>query len=135
MPIKEEPSDFEVPINLRNAHDIGCLQLELTYDPELLKVLEVIEGDLSSTMMVEFNTDSPGRVVIGIVDEEGINGDVLAATVKFEVLQRGTPCTLSIANAVAYDVATLNTVPSSSTPGAFEGDADSVTFPVLMFSS
>jgi len=85
--------------------------------------------------MAEFNTDSPGRVVIGIVDEEGINGDVLAATVKFEVLQRGTPCTLSIANAVAYDVATLNTVPSSSTPGAFEGDADSVTFPVLMFSS
>ena len=131
----DRPTEFEVPVQVRNASDVGSLRLELTHDPEVLKVRDVGGGDLSPTAMVEFYTDSPGRVVIGIVDVEGIHGDVVAAAVTFTILQMGTPSHLTIDNVLAYDSQEVRELPSSSSPGEFGGHADSVTFPVLVFVS
>lgn len=127
-------SDFEVPLNLSNASEVGSLRFELVYDAEVLQVSEVKAGDLASTAMIEFNTDSPGSVVIGIVDVSGISGDIQVATVKFKVLQNGAECPLTIENVLAHDVKTLNTLPFTSTPGEFGRNAGSVTFPVLKFN-
>ena len=120
---------------MRNAGDVGSVQFDLTYAPDVLKLLEVITAAAPSTTMVDFNTDSAGRVVIGIVDEEGIDGAALSLSVRFGVLQKGAGCSLTIENAVAYDAATVRPVSASSIPGEFRGDTGLLTPPILMFTS
>ncbi len=132
---QQESAEFEVPLQLMNADHVGSVRLDLMYDPDVLRLLDVIPGEAPPTTMIDFNTDSSGRVVIGIVDEEGIDGDALSLSVRFSILQKGAGCSLSIENVVAYDAATVSPVSMSSSPGEFGGDAGSVTPPVLAFTS
>lgn len=133
-PGQQESIEFEVPIELRNADTVGSVQFDLMYDPDVLKLLEVVTAAVPSTTMVDFNTDSAGCVVIGIVDEEGIDGDALSLSLRFSILQKGAGCSLTIENVLAYDAATVSPVSASPTPGEFRGDTGSVTPPVLVFT-
>ncbi len=130
-----EAAEFEMPIELRNADAVGSVQFDLMYDPDVLRLLEVLIGEKPSTTMVDFNTDSVGRAVIGIVDEEGIDGDALSLSVRFSILQKGAGSSLTIENVVAYDAATVSPVSASPMSGEFGADTGLVTPPVLAFES
>jgi hypothetical protein len=126
-------SEIEVPINVTGASDIGSLRFELDYDATILQVREVVEGDLSSGALFDYNTDNPGCIVIGIVDDAGINGDIELAKIKFEIIQKGTECPLTVGNIFAYNANTLDPLSSSSRSGTFGGSSKAVTPPVLVF--
>jgi len=133
-PGQQESAEFEMPVELRNANEVGSVQFELMYDPDVLKLLEVVTATAPSTTMIDSNTDSAGRAIIGIVDEGGIDGEALSLSMRFGILQKGAGCSLTIENVVAYDAATISPVSASPTLGEFRGDAWSLTPPVLVFT-
>jgi hypothetical protein len=88
----------DVPIHVLGASDLGALHVEVAYDPALLKADTVTRGALAgNNALVEANVDEPGRVVIGIVAPDAINGDGVVANVRFQVIGnsgQGSPLTL-----------------------------------------
>lgn len=77
----------DVPIQVSGANGLGAVHLELTYDPRVLTAKEVTRGALAgSNALVESNVKQPGRVVIGIVSLDGIKGDGVIATARFQVV-------------------------------------------------
>ena len=65
---------MEVPIEVRGASNLGALQLELTYDPQLLELQDIRAGPLARNSLNDFNLDTPGRVRIGEIELAAGNG-------------------------------------------------------------
>lgn len=101
-------SVVEVPIQAVGASNLGAIHLELDYDPQVLTPENVTRGALTgSNALVDFNTDKPGRLVIGLVTLDAINGDGAVAVVHFKVIgQAGTSSTLTLENSKAWESST-----------------------------
>ena len=112
--------EVEVPIILENASNVGSLQVEVSYDASTLKAIEVKAEDLGENAMVEANLDTPGYIIIGIVDSSGINGSGSIVSISFDVLEKDTSSPVTIKNAAAHDANTLVDLPVSLTPGNFK---------------
>jgi hypothetical protein len=76
----------DVPIQAVGASGLGALHVEVAYDPAVLKAEAVTRGALAgANALIEANVDKPGRVVIGVVAPDAINGDSVVANVRFQV--------------------------------------------------
>ncbi len=126
--------EVSVPIQARNADDLGAVHIELGYDADVLTPVDVKAGALSGDAMMEYDTDTPGWVVISVVDSAGMSGDGSLAVVEFEVTGDGdgsSPLTLD--NIEAWDATNVFDVPAQSTPGSFTSSGNSVEAPLLTF--
>lgn len=121
----------DVAINLQNASNVGSLQVELSYDARVLKATEVEAEELGEDAMIEFNIDTPGSIIIGIVDSSGISGNGPVASVSFDVLDNEAESPLNISNTQAHDVNTLVDLPVNAEEGSFA--AGKVIVPLLNF--
>lgn len=102
-------STVEVPIHATGASNLGAIHLELDYDPQVLTPENVTRGKLtgSKNALIDFNTAKPGRLVIGLISLDAINGDGDIALVHFKVIgQAGTSSTLTLENSKAWETAT-----------------------------
>ena len=52
--------EVEVSIDVQDAFNLGSLQLELSYDPQVLDLQEVRAGHLARNALVDSNRDSLG---------------------------------------------------------------------------
>ena len=127
----EGDKEIKVPINLENASNVGSLQIELSYDTSVLQTTKVEAEELGKNAMIEFNMDTPGYIIIGIVDSSGINGSGSVVSISFDVLEKDTASSLTIINAAAHDVNTLVDLPTSLTQGSFA--AGDVSPPSISF--
>jgi hypothetical protein len=123
----------DVAINVQNAPGVGSLQMELVYDASLLEVTGVKPEKLASNAMVESNTGSPGRVIIGIVDSAGINGQGPLVTVSFKVVGKGESCPITLENIAAYRATTLIDIGLKVTNGSVSVKKEVVS-PIIRFS-
>lgn len=129
------PQQVSIPINAENADNIGSLHLELAYDPAVLEPIEVEKGMLAGSAMLESNIDVPGRVVIGMIDTSGINGNGSLAVISFNVVgTNGITSALTLEEVAAHDAASLIDVPTRATSGSFTVEDRSFTAPVILFS-
>lgn len=64
-----------VLIQLRSAQGLGSLQFELTYDPSVLELKDVVAGPNMPPVLLENNVVAPGRLRIAMVGNEPLNGD------------------------------------------------------------
>jgi hypothetical protein len=95
-----------VPVLVEGARDIGALHLELQYDPSVLSVESVENGTLPAARnaMLEFNAGAPGRVVIGLISVDGIQGDGAIAIITFKATGRsGQKTTLELQQCRAWE--------------------------------
>jgi hypothetical protein len=99
----------DVPIQVVGAPSLGAIHLELDYDPQVLTPDTVTRGALAgSNALTDFNTAKPGRLVIGLVTLDAINGDGAVAIVRFKVIgESGTSSTLTLQNSKAWESGTL----------------------------
>lgn len=97
------PLTVEVPIEVRGAVNVGGLQLELIYDPEVLNLQEVRTGTLGRNALLESNNETPGRLKLALVDASGINGDGAVITVIFLPTARGGGGSLTLESVEASD--------------------------------
>ncbi len=120
----------EVPIQVIGTSNVGSLHIELVYDPAVLQPVEKRDGALASGALVEARFDIPGRVVLGLISAQGINGNGEIAAVSFDVLGKdGATSALTLENARANDATTLADIPTAVENGTFRVGAGPV-FPV-----
>ncbi len=125
-------TEVKVPINLEDASNVGSLHIELVYGPSVLEVKKVEAGNLAQNAMIESNLGIPGRVIIGIIDATGINGDGSVVVVSFEIVGEGSSY-LTLENPEAYAAETLSSIMTTVTVGSYQVDGNKVTPPVIAF--
>ena len=108
----------EVNIGASGASNVGSLEFELVYDSTALEAVGVEKGKLADNAMLEFTIARPGRVWVGLVDSNGINGNGSLVTVSFKAVGEGeTASQLTLENIEAYDATTLIDIVTRATPG------------------
>ena len=120
----------EVPIEVMEASNVGSMHIELVYNPDVVQPVEKRDGALASGALVEARFDIPGRVVLGLISAQGINGNGEIAVVSFDVLGKdGATSALTLENVRANDATTLADIPTAVENGTFRVGAGPV-FPV-----
>jgi hypothetical protein len=89
--------NVDVPITIKGASGLGCLQMVLVYDEKLLEVTGVDKGSLLGELAIfDHDTTAPGRLGLGFLsgpkanraELAQIDGDGTVFIVHFKVLGR-----------------------------------------------
>jgi hypothetical protein len=123
----------KVPINFQDASNVGSISIDLTYDAAVLQVLEVKAGELAQNAMLEYNIKNPGRVIIGIVDSSGINGNGAVAKIGFNVVAPSGTTPLTLQAVDTHDATSLIDIINTTSNGSFTGQNQTLTPPVISF--
>ncbi len=129
-----EESIIDVPIEIKNATDVGAVWFDLVYNPDVLTATEVRVDELSRGAEAGFNADTPGRMLIVIQNAPLINGDGILVRAYFEVLDYAGTSTFTLENIQAMNGVTLEYVDAQSSSGNFAAADMTVTAPVIDFS-
>jgi hypothetical protein len=89
--------EVEIPITIKGTAGIGALQLDLTFDPKILEAKTVDKGPLAPNALLEFNSQQPGRLRVGMVIMNGLPAEGIVATAHLSVRGKDgdkTPVTL-----------------------------------------
>ena len=71
-------AQFQVPVQLRGAQDVGSLYVELDYDPAAVEIVSFDFAALPASTLVDHGLE-PGTVSIGVVTSGGLTGDWVIA--------------------------------------------------------
>jgi len=127
--------DLKVSIDARNASSLGSLELTLTYDPTVIKAVSVEKGTLASNASLEYSVDKPGRVWVGMVDANGINGSGALAIINLDVTGSGDKTSsLDFEKVAANRSTNLMEINTQTTPGSVKTKSKAVINPALTFS-
>jgi len=127
---------IEVPVNIEGAANVGSLHFELVYDVAVLRAVDVTGGLVLGDAMLEYSVAAPGRVVVGIIDNEGISGNGSLVLVSFQ--QKGDAemtVSLELENVVAYDAVRITEITITDSPGIFTAGDGTFKAPTLRFTS
>ena len=75
---------IQITINVSNAKDIGSMDISLQYDPDVLSLKHVEKGNLTQNSVMQWNIRGD-KVLIGLIDGNGINGNGSIATLTSDV--------------------------------------------------
>jgi len=108
----------KVPVNANNAGNLGSLEFDLVYDPDVLQPEAVVKGDLADNAMIDFSFARSGRVWVALVDSNGISGSGSLAVISFRRVGSGqTAATLTLENVRAHDATTFIDIITSAKQG------------------
>ena len=98
------PGDqLKVSVSASNADDLGALQAEVTFDPNVLDLQSVSSGELAGEALVDFAVTESGTAKIGIATLEGISGDGELLILEFQVVGGdGDSSTITLGNGEAW---------------------------------
>jgi len=132
---KSTTGEVGMPINLQGASNVGSLHIELVYDSAMLEATGVKAGKLGRNAVIESNLETLGRVIIGIIDASGINGDGSVVTVSFKAKGKEGTSSLTLENLEANDAETLYDIITKASPGEFTAKDNSFTAPAITFAT
>ena len=113
-------SSVEIPINLKSSAGIGSIDAVVSYDASVLQLDSVEKGSLTGNSMIDYNTNTQGRVSLAMADSQGMKGEGSVAVLKFKVLgKEGDKSAINIESASANDAATLIDVRLDTKAGSF----------------
>lgn len=75
---------IQIPVNISNAKDIGSIDISLRYDPNVLSLKNVEKGNRAQNSVIQWNTEGD-KVLIGLIDGNGINGNGSLTIITFDV--------------------------------------------------
>lgn len=124
----------DVPVYLNGANNVGSLEFVLVYEPGVLEVTKVERGALAHNAIIDFGNRTSGRLWVGLIDTDGINGDGPVAVISFNVVGQdadGSP--LALESVLTYDATTLLDILTEPSSGSFVVKDRSITSPALTF--
>jgi len=111
-------SQIKAPILVKDAQGMGALELELTYDPGVLELIEVVPGAILSGL-VDYNVVQPGRVKIAMATSQAVKGSGELFMISFKVMAAGQS-PLGLENVLAWEQANSQEMTASLEPGVFK---------------
>ncbi len=126
------PALLDVPITVRGASNLGSLQLEVGFDPQVLELKGAKAGPLARNALVNSKSSAPGKVQIGLVTTSGISGDGAVITLTFNTTGKAGSSSLIVNKVEASDTGLRDLVVSAS-PGQFGGAGSQASGPALSF--
>lgn len=128
------PIQVQVPINLENASDLGSLEFVLVYEPATMEFVGIGQGALGADPMIETNLRTPGKVWVGIIDPQGVNGDGSIAVISFLTLEGGqADSPLYLEEIISHSATTLLDAPSRPVPGMLTASDGWFSSPALVY--
>ncbi|PKB82225.1 MAG: hypothetical protein BZY88_05025 [SAR202 cluster bacterium Io17-Chloro-G9] len=125
---------MRVPINLQSASDLGSLEFVLVYEPATLEFVGVDPGALAFDSVIETNLRAPGKVWVGMINPQGVNGDGPIAVVSFHTLEGGqADSPLYLEEVSGHHASTLLDAPSRPIPGMLTAKDGWFSSPSLVF--
>lgn len=116
----ETGKTFEYPITLKEATNLGGIGFTLRFDPEILGFDELNTGSLASNALMQHNPIEPGKVLVSIVDANGMNGNGDLLLFKFRTKgEVGNNAIIALEDVRAYDTDLLD-VPFNLSNGSIE---------------
>lgn len=94
-----------IPITVTNAENVGSMDLTLRYDPAIVNVTSVANGDMGSTVTNLENTADGWVRIVAYQTGDGLNGAFILANVSFEPVGSSGSCPLEI-SVTTFDEAT-----------------------------
>jgi len=127
-------TEVKIPVNLQNAANIASLHLELTYDYRSLSVVSLTGGSSMGNAIYEYDLNSPGEILLGMVSSQGIKTDGSLMVITFRITTKtNTVTTLNLKNIIAYDGNTLLEVPTFTAAGSLNTQSGNIVPPTVSF--
>jgi len=82
-------TEIRVPIAVENAADLGAVEIDLEYPPNILEFINLEPGSLKPGML-DFNIVQPGLLRIGSISEPALQGNGDLFVMAFKVIGPGT---------------------------------------------
>ncbi len=75
-----------VKVLAEDCTDVGALDLTVRFDPEIVRFESVETGTAAANGMLDFKSAEPGRVVVSLVDADGLAGDGDLLLLNFQTI-------------------------------------------------
>jgi len=90
-------SSIVLPVSLQNAEELYEGNLEISYDPSVLKFTRIELGGISQNGIIEATETKPGTILVNVADTYGISRDGELMKLSFSVMgAAGTTSPISI---------------------------------------
>jgi len=131
-----EPKEVVIPVDVEGATNVGSLYFELVYDESKLTALDVAEVASEGDTLIEYNIDTPGRILVAMASSSGITGDMPIVLARFQVKGwEQKQYDFSLENAVAHDSTSLSKLSVSTAAGDYTPKDKSFLPPRLVFKA
>jgi len=126
---KPQGSKVSIPVHIKEAENLGNMDLSISYDSSVLKATGYEKGSLTSGSLLEANI-AVDTVYIAFTDSNGLNGDGTIIYIDFTVVgDEGDTCQVTpeviIANEVEiHESITVSTESGKFTVRGMKGDAN-----------
>lgn len=130
-----------MPISITNGTNVGSIHVMLTFDPEIVTITDVTNGDMDSMMPnLEKAGDGNIQIVAYQAGSPGLNGNFNVAQVTFKSVSSSGSCPLGMTvitfkdrtptgNVMAYTVSNGTYMATSSGSGGNGGGGGDGTYP------
>ena len=123
-----------VPVEVRNADDIGAIAFELVYNSALLKVDGVDNVGFSKGADAQYSAATPGRLVVVVQHAPAMNGDGTLVEVHFDILEHSGESSLTLENVQARNRSTLEYIATQTEPGNIQVEDGAYVSPQIIFA-
>lgn len=110
-------AQIKATLLVKDAQGLGALEMELTYDLNILELIEVQPGSILSGLL-DYNLLQPGRVKIAMATSQAVSGSGELFVVSFKVLSGGRS-PLRLEKVLAWEQANSQEMTVSLEPGVF----------------
>ena len=126
-------TETRVSIVAENAADLGAVEIDLEYPPNILEFINLEPGSLQPGM-IDFNVVQPGLLRIGSISEPALNGQGDLFLISFKVIGPGT-ASLDFRRVAASEGASGAEIPAKPQSGTITaqaaGSAGSAVLPAM----
>ena len=114
-------TETRVSIVAENAADLGAVEIDLEYPPNILEFINLEPGSLQPGM-IDFNVVQPGLLRIGSISEPSLNGQGDLFLISFKVIGPGT-ASLDFRRVAASEGASGAGIPAKPQSGTITAQA------------
>ena len=108
----------QVKVTVGGAREVGAMDLDLRYDPEVLRFVAIERGPAAQQALADSNAIQPGRLLIALAASDGLADAGLLLTASFDVLgAEGARSPVAVEAANAYHFEELIDLPLQTTGG------------------
>ena len=127
----EEVSLILVPVEIRGANNLGSIYGELVFDSDALFPVDIKKGSIAHDALLEYSTNVRGRIIFGLIEDQGISDDGQMIIVRFQALDENATTLLELQNVTIHNTITMNQVNTIVTEGSYNHKGPSMQPPII----